>query len=317
LPKVGKPGTRPIDIGTVPDRLVAKTLDVVLSRIWNERFLPQSYGFRAGRSSEQMLAALDNAVYSGDTLVLAIDDIRRAFENVRIADVIAAHERMFREGGFRGFEPLLRLIRAALGGDQREVGIPQGHAFAPSALNAVLHFHHDLPLTNLADAPRFLRYADNVLYVCRSVVEGQQLLKEVGEQYLRPVGLELKGEDGVIDLAAGGKAAILGFVLTWSQGTLEYSVSDHLWAHLREALKRLDQYRDPALAAKQIILGWVAATARGHADANVLVRRLHRLARDCGFREAVSRKTIVAAWQRGRERADLYLWQESLIPDQP
>jgi len=71
-----------------------------------------------------------------------------------------------------------------------------------------------VPLAGKLKHPLWNRYADNLCRLCRSVAEGERTLAAI-RQLLTPLGLSLRGEDGVSDLDKGGEVQLLGFTLTY------------------------------------------------------------------------------------------------------
>ena len=65
------------------DRIVSSALNRTLGALWEREFLPMSYGFRAQRGTWNLLADLMAAMVAEERFVLAIDDVRKAFDNVR------------------------------------------------------------------------------------------------------------------------------------------------------------------------------------------------------------------------------------------
>ena len=82
----------------------------------------------------------------------------------------------------------------------------------------------DKPFSDNAVHPPWLRYADNLVYLCQSVNEGRAAI-QAAQDLLRPIGMELKGKDGPVDLSQrGAQATVLGISIRWD-GQVQY---DHL-----------------------------------------------------------------------------------------
>jgi hypothetical protein len=221
IAKPGKAEKRILRIPTVGDRLVAKVLQLELDPALDKVFMNGSWGFRRRRGAWKMLAAVEATMIQGDLWVLAIDDIRGAFDNVRIDDALECHERLFRTEikeliADNEQAQLLDLVDRVLGGAawDRQVGIDQGNPYSPTGLNVVMHIAHDRHWTGSEFSTSWNRYADNLVYACRSITQGHQALNRASS-LLHSHGLELKGEDGVVDLAAGNmrQCCVLRFAL--------------------------------------------------------------------------------------------------------
>ena len=91
--RIEKPsgGTRTLQLGEIWDRVVAKALHHAVSPIFEKQFLDCSYGFRKARNAWQMLARLKQFMEDNDCWVLAIDDIREAFDHVPLARAVETH----------------------------------------------------------------------------------------------------------------------------------------------------------------------------------------------------------------------------------
>src|SRR5262249_23057877 len=151
-------------------------------------------GFRPGRSTWTLLAQLERVVTEQGRWVLAIDDVKNAFDNVRIDAVLAFHREQLSIG------ILVNLVERVLRGDAgNKVGIDQGCLFSPLALNVLLHDAYDRRAHALGANPGtptpWLRYADNLVVPCQDVREGRQALDQI-DSTLRSAGLALKGELG-------------------------------------------------------------------------------------------------------------------------
>ena len=72
IPK-GPGQTRPLGIPTVKDRLVQTALKLVLEPIFEQEFLPVSYGFRPGRGCKDALREVDRSLKEGYTYVVDAD----------------------------------------------------------------------------------------------------------------------------------------------------------------------------------------------------------------------------------------------------
>ena len=116
-----------------------------------------------------MLPDLERIMVEQQRFVIAQDDIVNAFDNVPIDLVMGVFAQHVDD-------PELHIVgNKILRGhqdEQREVGIDQGSALSPLALNVVLHHVLDVPFSENAAHPPWLRYADNIVYLCQSVHEG-------------------------------------------------------------------------------------------------------------------------------------------------
>jgi retron-type reverse transcriptase len=154
IPKPGG-GHRTLSIRNLVDRVVSKCIYLALLPVFERLFLDGSHGFRPGRNTLTLLAALEATMIQTGRTVLAQDDVKKAFDHVVIADVM---EDLYEHIEDRG---LLTLIEAVVRGSEdsdRAVGIAQGDPLSPLLLNLRLHNIHDIPMTRTvnnanSDAP--------------------------------------------------------------------------------------------------------------------------------------------------------------------
>jgi len=250
IPKLSG-GTRTLTVFNLIDRVVAAAVAHALTPATKAAFLPCSYGFRPGLGVQDLLADLLAAMAARRIHVLAIDDVRKAFDRVPIAPLMEAFT------GYTDDPRLLRLVEAILrGGPDRDrtLGIPQGCPLSPLALNVFMHEHHDVPLRAIAGSPSPYRYADNLAYLCRDVPEGDQALDRV-RRLLTPAGLALKGQDGPpVDLEAGGEASLLGFRLAMEGGRVRAGLLEQA---LAVRLLECHDEHDPPRSAVAAVMGWI------------------------------------------------------------
>lgn len=93
IPKPGTDQRRELHVGVILDRVVAKALHKALEPVWEPIFLPCSYGFRRGRDAWQLLASLEAVMVAKGRWVMAVDDVKSAFDRVPVGEVLACHRR--------------------------------------------------------------------------------------------------------------------------------------------------------------------------------------------------------------------------------
>jgi hypothetical protein len=143
------------------------------------------------------------------------------------------------------------------------------------------------------------RYADNVAYLCRDMTEGGQVLKEVNDR-LKPLGMRLKGKDGVKGLASGEEACLLGFALRRTGKVLHCGTSPGALDDLRQHLGQAHVAPNPARTARDAVTAWVEAYAPAFEDGDVA--DVLATAAQCGFRELISLDRLRDRWQAARGR---------------
>jgi hypothetical protein len=303
--KLGGSETRELKLGTLCDRVIGRALHDSFQSFWEKRFLPSSYGFRPQRTTWMMLADLEVAMQQTGDRVLAIDDIRNAFDNVPVDTLVDYHRQALarvRQENFDGVarERTLALIDRILRGHDhcRERGIDQGNPYSPDGLNVLLDRAHDRVVLRRSPNPRRFRYADNLGYLCGCVSDGRQLLTEVSA-LLNPLGLVLKGQEAPRDLGRGEQADLLGFTLRWNGQALCLATQQDSLDHLRQHLGLAHVTPNPPQTAQAAARSWINAFAPAIEDGDVTV--VLTTAAECGFRE-LSRSALTDQWEEAREK---------------
>jgi RNA-directed DNA polymerase len=290
IPKPGSPEKRPLGIPTVVDRVVQTALRMVIEPIFESRFHPHSYGFRPGRGCKDALRRTDELLKAGRLHVVEVD-IKGYFDAIpherltglvreRIADgrVLGLIEAFLKQGVLEGTD-----WQAA-----KEEGTPQGGIISPLLANVYLD-----PLDwRMAGAGfEMVRYADDMVVLCRTAAEAQAAL-EVLREWMAGAGLELHPDKTrVVDMEhAGSHFDFLGYRFVRSRrGRLVRAVRPKSLRKLRETIK--PRTRRTNGRSMQVIAADLNRTLRGwfehfkHADATALAP--------------------VDGWVRGRLRAIL------------
>jgi RNA-directed DNA polymerase len=239
---IEKPGRRgekrPLGIPAVRDRVVEAALKQVIEPIFEREFCDCSHGFRPGRGTKSALREVDQSLKSGYGIVVEVD-IRGFFDHL-------SHDLLMgRINEKISDSRVLKLIGMILTrgvmeeGEIRSIasGVPQGGVLSPLLANIYLNeLDHQLADRN----HRVVRYADDLVVLCRSQSEAQRVL-EMMERWLRANGLELHPEKtGVVDMSVKGNGFdFLGyrFERTRRKGRLARWPSKKACKRLRERLK--------------------------------------------------------------------------------
>ncbi len=169
IPKEGG-ATRPLGVSALEDKLVQGAARIVLEAIYEQDFLPCSYGFRPGRSPHQALAAWHQALYRQKVNYVLDVDIERFFDSMDHAHLVRFVQHRIRD------RSLLRLLRGWLRAGvleagqvtPSETGTPQGGVISPLLANLYLHYVLDLwaerrMRKTLRGELVLVRYADDVV----------------------------------------------------------------------------------------------------------------------------------------------------------
>ncbi|HAX78770.1 MAG TPA: group II intron reverse transcriptase/maturase [Cyanobacteria bacterium UBA11372] len=208
IPKPGTEEKRPLGIPTVKDRALQALVKLALEPEWEAKFEPNSYGFRPGRSCQDAIKAIFDAISSKAKYVLDAD-IAKCFDRID-------HKALLNK--LNTFPTIRKQIRAWLKAgvmDDRQYfetseGTPQGGVLSPLLANIALHGmewrikdyvetcdlkrsngRYQLPKRDKRDSISIIRYADDfvILHKDLTVVQG---CREIISEWLLDMGLELK-----------------------------------------------------------------------------------------------------------------------------
>jgi RNA-directed DNA polymerase len=168
IPKGDGSKTRPIGIPTFEDKVLQRSVAMVLEAVYEQDFHDCSYGFRPGRSAHHALRALREATMEMEGGWVLEADIEKFFDSVDRAQLQEILQRRVRDG------VLLRLIGKWLNAGvmeegrlyRPEAGTPQGGVISPLLANIYLHevldewFAHQVQ-PRLRGRAHLVRYADD------------------------------------------------------------------------------------------------------------------------------------------------------------
>jgi group II intron reverse transcriptase/maturase len=188
IPKA--PGkTRPIGISSIEDKIVQGALSEVLGAIYEQDFLPCSYGFRPNLGPHDALRALNSMVFREGMGWILEADIQAFFDSVVRAKLREMLQIRVVDGS------LLRLIGkclrvGVLDGEQLTTpneGTAQGSILSPLLGNVYLHYVLDLWFERevqprLRGRARLIRYADDFVIGFSHKEDAEHVLGAVRER---------------------------------------------------------------------------------------------------------------------------------------
>jgi RNA-directed DNA polymerase len=146
IPKPGKQEQRPLGVPCVADRALQRSVAQVLSAIYEQDFLPCSFGGRPGRGAHHALATLHERIAGSKVEWILEADLKNFFGSL-------SHEWMLQFVEHRVGDPrLINLIRRWLKANvledeeihPSEKGTPQGGSISVLLSNLYLHYVLDL-----------------------------------------------------------------------------------------------------------------------------------------------------------------------------
>ena len=168
IPKPGKTEKRPLGVPTVADRALQRSTAEVLSAIYEQDFLPCSFGGRPKLSAHHALATLNEVIAGGKIGWVLEADLKNFFGSLNHDWVLrfVAH----RVGDPRLISLIRRWLKAGVLEDGKvypsEEGTPQGGSISVLLSNLYLHYVLDLWFervvkSRLRGEARLVRYIDD------------------------------------------------------------------------------------------------------------------------------------------------------------
>jgi group II intron reverse transcriptase/maturase len=200
IPKGDGGETRPIGIPTFEDKVLQRAVTMALEAVYEQDFLPCSYGFRPGRSVHDALDALwKELMQVGGGWVIEVD-IAKFYDSIVHSTLRELLDHRVRDGVLR--RVIHKWMRAGvleLGVlTHPELGTPQGGVVSPLLANVYLHeavdvwFERDVK-PRMRGHVALIRYADDFVIVCEREDDARRVL-EVLPKRLEKYGLSLHSE---------------------------------------------------------------------------------------------------------------------------
>jgi RNA-directed DNA polymerase len=250
---------RQLGIPTVVDRVVQQAIMQVLSPIYERQFSNRSYGFRPKRSAHQALDQCKEDISSG--YQYAVDmDLEKFFDTVNQSKLIEVLSRTVKDGR------VISLIHKYLNAgvvvrnkyEETEMGVPQGGPLSPLLSNIMLN-ELDKELENRGH--QFVRYADDVVILCKSERSAHRTLKSITPYIENKLYLKVNREKTV--LAHISKIKFLGYSFYINERGARLRVHpksiDKMKARIKELTSRSNGMGDVKRkeTLRQYIIGWV------------------------------------------------------------
>jgi RNA-directed DNA polymerase len=241
IPK-GNGETRPIGIPTFEDKVLQRAVTMVLGAVYEQDFLPCSYGFRPGRNAHQCIEALrDAARKMAGGWVLELD-IRKFFDSIQRPRMLEVLNQRVRDG------VLSRLVAKWLHAGVMEdgaltypkAGTPQGGVISPLLANIYLHevldawFERDVR-PRMKGRSYLFRYADDAVLLLEKQEDARRVLEVLPKRFEK-YGLTLHPEKTRLVCfrrpdRAGADAEGDGGI---KPGTFDFLGFTHHWAQLKD-----------------------------------------------------------------------------------
>jgi RNA-directed DNA polymerase len=209
IPKPGSREKRPLGIPTVRDRVVQTALRNVLEPIFERDFAIHSYGFRPGRGCKDALRRVDGLI-RGPYPYVVDADLKSYFDTIPHALLMQRVREKVSDGRVLVLleQFLSQEILEDLAAWTPEEGTPQGAVISPLLSNIYLD-----PLDHYMEAigVEMVRYADDLVLLCRSAAEANQA-HQILRAWTEEAGLTLHPvKTRIVDVREPGGFDFLGY----------------------------------------------------------------------------------------------------------
>lgn len=192
IPKGDGTKTRPIGVPTFEDKVLQRTVAMVLEAIYEQRFHEGSYGFRPGRSAHQALETLWKKLMDMGGGIVVDVDIQAFFDTLDHGVLRSFLDQRVRDGVLR--RTIDKWLNAGVlekgARSYPESGTPQGGVISPLLANVyldeVLDRWFEAEVKPRLEGEAFLvRYADDFVLVFASARDAQRVMAVLGKRFAK------------------------------------------------------------------------------------------------------------------------------------
>jgi group II intron reverse transcriptase/maturase len=245
---------RPLGIPTFEDKGAQRAIAMVLEVVYEQDFLPCSYGFRPGRSAHQALQELRTSFMSRGLRWVIDIDIENYFGSISHSHLRAFLDRRVNDGVIRRM--IDKWLKAGVLEDgllhHATEGSPQGGVISPCVSNIFLHhvldewFENEVK-TRLKGNGTLVRFADDAVMAFADLQDANRVLDVLGKRLARYeltlhpdktrfVDFRSPRSDGNAHSATDGTTfTFLGFCHVWGKSRKRKNVVRQLTAKNRYA----------------------------------------------------------------------------------
>jgi group II intron reverse transcriptase/maturase len=173
-------GKRTLGIPTVKDRVAQMVVKKYLEPRLEKIFLPESYGYRPGKSALNAIGQARQMCWKYD-YVLEFD-IKGLFDNIDHQLLLKAVDMHVEEGWIKLY--IVRWLKAPFVNENWEIvertsGTPQGGVISPLLANLFMHYAFDVWIKSTFPNCPFERYADDGVVHCKTEREAMDVLNRL------------------------------------------------------------------------------------------------------------------------------------------
>ena len=192
IPKGDGKQTRPIGIPTLEDKVLQRTVSMVLGAIYEEDFLDCSYGFRPKRSAHGALFHLRSRLMAMQGAWILDVDVARFFDNLDHAKLREILDLRVRDGVLR--RTIHKWLNAGVVEEGElsypDSGTPQGGVVSPILANIYLHevldtWFETMVKPELEGEAFLVRFADDFILAFASGRDARRVLQTLPKRFAK------------------------------------------------------------------------------------------------------------------------------------
>ncbi len=283
-------GERHLGIPSVRDRVVQQALLDILQPIFDPSFHPSSYGYRPQRSCQQAVAKATMFIRRYGLKHVVDMDLSKCFDKLDHDLILSSLRRRVTDGSILNLIKMFLVSGVMIDGnwEATELGSPQGGVASPLIANIYLDaFDQEMKRRG----HRIVRYADDILILCRSEAGARHALRVATEILEGDLKLIVNRDKTHLTHSSKG-VKFLGVVI----GSLHTRIAPKKVAAFKAKVKRITRRTSPVNLEKVI------------ADLNPLLRGWGNYFRMANCKTQYAE---LAGWIRRRLRAkQLALWKK-------
>lgn len=288
---------RKLGIPCVRDRVIQQAIRQVIEPLIDKHFLPNSHGFRKGKSTHTALKQCVSYYEEGYRYVVDCD-LKQCFDTLN-HDKLMYHFEQYIEDKmiFKFIRKSLQSGSIDLSGEYAEskTGAPQGGVLSPLLCNVYLH---ELDKEIVRRGHPFVRYADDFVIYVKSRRAGERVLSGITKYIEKDLKLIVNTEKSKV--GSPTRLKFLSCLMIKTSGGCRFRPTNEAKRKFRQKLKRLTKrnsvgtFEEIVKRINQVTRGWINYFGQGYIRGfiNEIESWLHRRIR----------QLILKRWKKTRTK---------------